>query len=75
MKQYDFVRAWKNDADFDIEGPVIVLTMAELKDLWVAAQLRTLEIGKMAMREEVGLPDPNLYPNFTTYLTSKGIQL
>lgn len=52
---------------------VIVLTIEELQDLWNAAQIRTMEIGKMAIREEVGLPDVTLSPNFKTYLISKGI--
>lgn len=38
MTQYDFVRAWKNDADYDIEGPVIVLTLEDLKEVWAMAK-------------------------------------
>ena len=38
MTQYDFVRAWKADVDYDIEGPIIVLTLEELKEVWAMAK-------------------------------------
>lgn len=34
MKQYDFVRAWANDASYDIDGPVIVMTVDEFKKIY-----------------------------------------
>lgn len=88
MKQYDEIYVPDPTGDYEVveigfedpergrfinEKNVIVLTIEELQDLWNAAQIRTMEIGKMAIREEVGLPDVTLFPNFKTYLISKGI--
>lgn len=67
MKQYDFVRAWKNDADFDIEGPVIVCSIEELKDFYVEG----FEDGYDSAAFSAG--QKNYNELFVKYLTSKGI--
>lgn len=67
MDKYDFVKVWKNDADYDIDGPVILCTIEELSDLWNAGYRAGLsDFGK-----ETKIPAVDL----ETYLTSKGITL
>jgi len=66
MKQYDFVRAWKNDASYDIEGPVILLTIEELGELWDAAQDSLAD-------DAFGIK--NATRTIGEYLTSKGITM
>lgn len=63
MKQYDFIRAWKNDASYDIDGPVILLTIEELRELWDTALGWGPEVKDFNDKSHT----------FTTYLTSKGI--
>ena len=70
----------KNGFGFIPEGPLkqgiyVFASIQELRDLWVAAQMRTLEIGRMAIREESGLPNTESYPDFKTHLTHKGINI
>lgn len=59
MKQYDFIRARVNDADYDIEGPVIVATIDDLRELWDAARYHA--------------DYPHLNDDFEQFLQSKDI--
>lgn len=67
MKQYDFVRAWVNDADYDIEGPVIVLTIEELREVFEAGSEKGAHDALPQTKERP--------PGFKKYLTSKDIKI
>lgn len=55
-----------------IEGPVICMTIKELKEMWNAGRQHLREAMQAERTEE---PELIVSPNFETYLTSKGIHI
>lgn len=86
MKQYDKIYVPKQDGPYVINTSwgqfdtvfadsvpnVIVLTIEEAIEMWSAAERRDRWFFEREEFEKQNLPDP---PDFTQYLTSKGIKL